>query len=154
MKKSILTFAIAVLMVGFIATSCKPNTSEEQVAQDKLEEAQIDLEDAKEDLSEARRTATSEEWQTFKDDTNAKIDSNTTKINDLKVNIRKTGKQVDQVYQKNIDVLEQKNQDLKNQMDTYKNDANSDWKSFKKEFNHDIDQLGESLKDFTVNNKK
>jgi hypothetical protein len=39
-------------------------------------------------------------------------------------------------------------------MDTYKNDANSNWQSFKREFKHDTDELGQALKDFTVNNKK
>jgi len=39
-------------------------------------------------------------------------------------------------------------------LDSYKNDADSDWQSFKREFNHDMDELGHSLKDFTVDNKK
>ena len=34
----------------------------------------------------------------------------------------------------------------------YKNDANSDWQSFKKEYNRDMEDLGESLKNFTVKN--
>lgn len=49
--------------------------------------------------------------------------------------------------------MEQKNKELKVKIDSYKNDVNSDWKAFKKEFNHDMDQLGKSLKDFTVDNK-
>jgi hypothetical protein len=30
----------------------------------------------------------------------------------------------------------------------------TDWEKFKREFNHDMDELGKSLKDLTVNNKK
>jgi len=50
--------------------------------------------------------------------------------------------------------LRKKNKRLKEKLDSYKNDADSDWHSFKREFNHDMDELGHSLKDFTVDNKK
>ncbi len=154
MKKSILTFSIAVLLVGFSATSCKSNTNEEQVAQDKVEEAQIDLDVAKQDLTAARKNATAEEWKAFKDDTNAKIDSNAAKIDELKANMRKTGRDVDNVYQKNVDALEQKNKELKIKMNNYKNDANSDWESFKKDLNDNLEQVQTSFKDFKEKNKK
>jgi hypothetical protein len=104
-------------------------------------------------LDEAKRAATAEEWQQFKEDTNAKIEENNAKIAELKLKIKKTGKDIDKTYQKNIDAMEQKNKELKVKMESYKNDVNSDWKSFKREFNHDIDELGQSLKDFTVDNK-
>jgi len=61
---------------------------------------------------------------------------------------------MDKAYQKSIDTIEQRNNNLKLKMDSYKNDANSDWKSFKREFNHDMNELGHSLKDLTVDNKK
>jgi hypothetical protein len=38
-------------------------------------------------------------------------------------------------------------------MDTYEK-KQSDWESFKREFNHDMDELGQALKDLTVDNKK
>lgn len=68
--------------------------------------------------------------------------------------IKKTGNDIDKAYQRNIDTIEQKNKNLKIKMDSYKNDVDSDWQSFKREFSHDMDELGKSLKDFTVNNKK
>jgi hypothetical protein len=39
-------------------------------------------------------------------------------------------------------------------MKAYKNDADSDWQSFKREFNHDMDELGNAFNNLTVNNKK
>ena len=30
----------------------------------------------------------------------------------------------------------------------------SNWESFKREFNHDMDEIGQALKDLTVDNKK
>jgi peptidoglycan hydrolase CwlO-like protein len=153
MKKSILTLAIATFMIGSIVTSCKPNTEKEQIAQDSVDSAKVAVTEAEDDLDEAKRAATAEEWQQFKEDTNAKIDDNNAKIAELKLKIKKTGKDIDKAYQKNIDAMEQKNKELKNKIDSYQNDVNSDWKSFKREFNHDMDELGQSLKHFTVNNK-
>lgn len=154
MKKSILTLAIATFVVGLILTSCKPNTEKEQDAQDSVDSANVAVEEAEEDLDIAKRTATAEEWQEFKDATNAKIEENNAKIAELKLKIKKAGNDIDQTYQNNIDTIEKKNKNLKAKLDSYKNDVDSDWQSFKREFNHDMDELGQSLKDFTVNNKK
>lgn len=153
MKKSIFTLAVATFMIGSVVTSCKPNTDKEQEAQENVDSAKVAVTDAEADLDEAKKAATAEEWQAFKDDANAKIDDNNAKIAELKLKIKKAGKDIDKTYQKSIDTMEQKNKDLKIKMDSYKNDVNSDWKSFKREFNNDMDQLGQSLKDFTVNNK-
>ena len=154
MKKSILTLVFSSFMIGSILTSCKPNTEKENAAQKSVDSAKVALTEAKEDLDEAKRASTAEEWQVFKDSTDAKIEENNAKIAELKLKIKKTGKDIDKAYQRNIDTIEKKNKDLKIKLDSYKNDVNSDWKSFKREFNHDMDQLGHSLKDFTVNNKK
>jgi hypothetical protein len=153
MKKTIFTLAIATFAIGSIVTSCKPNTEKEQAAQENVDSAKVVVTEAEEDLDEAKRAATAEEWQEFKDETNANIDDNNAKIAELKLKIKKTGKDIDNAYQKSIDTMEQKNKELKTKLDSYKNDANSDWKSFKREFKHDVDELGESLKDFTENNK-
>ncbi|WP_124019319.1 hypothetical protein [Flavobacterium sp. A45] len=153
MKKSFFTLAIATFVMGSIFISCKPNTEKEQAAQESVDSAKVAVTEAEDDLDEAKRAATAEEWQEFKDDTNAKIEENNAKIAELKLEIKKTGKEIDKSYQKSIDTMEQRNKDLKAKLDTYKNDVNSDWQSFKREFNHDIDLLGQSLKDFTVNNK-
>ncbi|WP_264564290.1 hypothetical protein [Flavobacterium sp. N3904] len=153
MKKSILTLAAVAFVMGSIITSCKPNTEKVQDAQENVDSAKVAVTEAEDNLDEAKRVATDEEWQQFKEDTNAKIEENNAKIAELKSSIKKTGNDIDKTYQKNIDAMEQKNKELKIKVDSYKNDANSDWKSFKREFNHDMDQLGTSLKDFAVNNK-
>lgn len=153
MRKSIFTIAIATLAIGSSVMSCKSNTEKEQVAQENLDSAKVEVAEAEEDLVEARKAATAEEWQAFKDSTNAKIEENNAEIAKLKLKIKNTGKDIDKAYQKSIDTIEQKNKNLKIKVDSYKNDVNSDWKAFKSEFNHDMDELGKSLKDFTVNNK-
>lgn len=39
-------------------------------------------------------------------------------------------------------------------MDNYRADNKDQWESFKKEFNHDMDALGEAFRDITIKNTK
>ena len=105
-------------------------------------------------MSAAKKEANAEEFKAFKKDTDSIINENKAKIEVLKLKVKKTGESIDATYQKNIADLEQKNKDLKIKMETYKNDANSDWQSFKREFKHDLDEIGQAFKDLTVDNKK
>lgn len=154
MKKSILIFAVAIFSAATLFVSCKPSTKEEIEAKENVQEAEADVQEAKEDLSEARRQANADEWQSFKDDMNVVIDKNDARIAELKLEMKKTGKEADADYKRKVEALNEKNAELKEKMKTYKNDANSDWQSFKREFNHDMDELGNAFKDLTVNNKK
>lgn len=148
MKKTIFILAVTILV------GCKSTTKEEIESQEKVDVAEQNLKDAKDSLIVAKKAATAEEWQTFKDQTDSVISYNEAQIAELKMKMQNTGKSVDAKYQKNIDILEQKNKDLKVKADTYKNDANSDWQSFKREFNHDMDEIGQAFKNVIVDNKK
>ena len=154
MKKSILALAVVTCIAVTVTISCKPATKEEKESQEKVELAKDNLEDAKDSLSVAKRAASDEEWKAFKNSGDSIIRINDLRIAELKLKIKNTGATIDTKYQENIDVLEQKNKDLKAKIDVYKNDVNSDWQSFKREFKHDTDEIGKSLKDFTVDNKK
>jgi hypothetical protein len=154
MKKIIRNLVVIMFVAGLVLVSCKPSTKEENASQEKVEDAKENLQDAKDSLVAAKKSATAEEWQDFKDETESIIDKNEARIAELKLKMKKTGKSMDAKYEKNIEVLEQKNKDLKVKIETYKNDANADWQSFKREFNHDMDEIGQALKDLTINNKK
>ena len=39
-------------------------------------------------------------------------------------------------------------------MEDYKADSKENWESFKTEFNHDMDELGNAFRDLTIDNKK
>lgn len=146
MKKIIFAFAVMTFIAGITLVSCKPATKEENEAKENAQEANQELIDVK-------KAATAEEWQAFKNSGDSLINKNEEKIAELKLKMKNTGKSIDAKYDKNIEILEQKNNDLKVKMETYKNDTKQDWQSFKSEFNHDMDELGQSLKDFTVDNK-
>lgn len=146
---SMLAFMTAVSM-----TSCDSAATKSDKADAKVEGAKDDLKDAQKEASTAAMKAANEaEWQAFKAETQVRMDANDAAIAELKTNMKKAGKKVDATYTETIEKLQQKNKDFKAKMDNYEIQK-SDWASFKTEFNHDMDELGNALKDLTVNNKK
>ena len=89
----------------------------------------------------------------FKNESEAKIDANQTRITELKAEMRKPGKKYDTRYARKIDNLEQRNLELRMRINTY-NDEQSDWNTFKNEFNHDLNEIGLAFTNLTVNSKK
>lgn len=152
MKKALFIPIAAVFTLSALFTSCKPSR-EEQEAQENVQEAKQEVEEAKEDLAQAKRQANAEEWQNFKDEMNATIEKNDARIAEIKRDIKKSGKAADAKLDQKIDALKEKNEELKLRIKTYKNEADSDWESFKREFSHDMDEIGNAFKDLTVDNK-
>lgn len=155
MKKTIITLAVSsMLIAGSVFTSCKSPAQKEDAAQKEVNNAQEDLNDAQNKANtEEQKVATAEEWAAFKVDAEAKIKNNEAHIAELTVKLNKPGKILDPIYKKRIETLEEQNRDLKVRLDVYEKN-NSDWETFKREFNHDMDELGKALKDLTVDNKK
>ncbi len=147
MKKTTITLIAATMLVaGAIFTSCNSPAQKEDAAEAKVEDAQQDLNAASQEV------ATAEEWQAFKSETVLKITDNEIRIAELKVKIKKPGKLFDASREKRIIELEQQNIDLQARLEAYENNQ-SNWESFKTEFNHDMDELGKALKDLTLDNK-
>ncbi|MBK8490417.1 MAG: hypothetical protein IPL49_05775 [Saprospirales bacterium] len=147
MKQLIFILAVATMfMAGTVFTGCQTAAEKEQADQDRLEAAQADLDAA------ADKLATAEEWRAFKTESEEKINDIEIRIAELKEKMKNSGKILDGLYAQRIETLEQKNRDLRTKMANYEQNQ-SDWESFKREFNHDMDELGQALKDFTVDNK-
>ncbi len=146
--------AIAVFFSGIVLFGCQSPSEKTDKAQDKVADAREDLKEAQQDAAAAaQKAAKAEEWKVFKSETEVKIENNKTRIAELRDKMKKSGKTMDKVYAANIDLLEERNKKLKERLDAYET-SQSDWEAFKREFNHDMDELGQALKDFTVNNKK
>lgn len=152
MRTTIFNLIITMLMAGTIFTGCQSPAQKEEAAEAKLQNAEKNLEAAQND-AEAQKVATAAEWEIFKSETNLTIKKNEISIAQLKIKIKKPGKALDALYAKRIDTLEQKNKELKTRMESYEK-SQSDWEIFKREFNHDMDELGKALEDLTIDNKK
>ncbi len=154
MIKKIYSLALATIIGGVIVTSCQSSAQKQDAAEAKVQDAKDDLKEARKDANaEAQKAATAEEWKAFRTSSHEKIQANEKQIAELKVKMNKPGKLLDAAYAKKIDSLEEKNQDMKKRMISYEKEQ-SDWEKFKREFNHDMDELGNALKDLTVDNKK
>jgi hypothetical protein len=90
----------------------------------------------------------------FREEIRARIKENEKDIADFRQRMRNEGKDFSSRYGKKIDRLEEKNRNLKERLENYKEEGNTNWQKFKREFNHDMDELGKSLKDLGRDNVK
>jgi hypothetical protein len=142
---------IVTFFMSFVA--CQSGEQKEQNAVNDVAEAEQNLKEvAKENDADKKETATADQWKKFKEETDAKIQENEIKMKALSDQMKAKGKKIDDLYARKIDTLQMKNELLKNKIDNY--DMKSDWNQFQEEFNRDMDQLGKTLKEFTVNNKQ
>lgn len=149
-KNSALLLGLAIIIASFIQLSSCASTAEKKDTTNNSEAAK-DLSKAKSDLTDAKKEY-NEKYEAFKNESNNKIAENEEIITKLKADIKKMGKNAQADMDKSLNTLEQKNQQLKEKITDYKEEGNDKWESFKTEFNHDMDNLGKSLKDLTKDN--
>lgn len=95
-----------------------------------------------------------DEVKTFKEEQLKKIKENEDRIAELKRKRDSTKGKVDDAYDKRIEKLEASNAELKKRVITYNETDKSKWEEFKREFSHDMDELGQALKDMFRDNSK
>lgn len=123
-----------------------------QLSEDKVAPEKRDVTDTKEDHLIQSDTSG---YKAFRADMEKKIDENDKKIAELKAKKHEGTQEVKDKYNKKVSDLEQKNKDLRKRITEYKetNDK-SKWESFKREFKHDMKEMGQSLKDLGKDNVK
>jgi hypothetical protein len=90
----------------------------------------------------------------FRASAEMKISNNKKEIATLKARKAKDIKQVKTDYDKNVMELESKNNDLNKRIEGSGSTETSKWSAFKREFNHDMDELGQAFKDIAKDNTK
>jgi len=149
MKKTILTLAVTLFIAGTVLTGCQsPNK--------KVENAQANVQDAKGNVVEANQEldkAINDSVQQFRKDAEAKIIAHNKSIADFKARIANQKMEIKAKYEKQIADLEQKNSDMKKELDNFKAEGKEKWEAFKIKFKHDLDELGKSMKAFSVKGK-
>jgi outer membrane murein-binding lipoprotein Lpp len=155
MKNSIFNLALLLCLTStLLFTGCQTPAQKVEDAKTNVDDANQDLNDVKKDaMAEEQRMADEKDWMDFKTASEMRIRENETRITELKSDMKKSGKKLDAAYEKKIVAEEEKNKALETRMTAY-HTGQSDWAEFKREFNHDMDELGQALKDLTVNNKK
>jgi chromosome segregation ATPase len=148
MKRTIYALAFSVLTAGIAFTSCNSQSKEE-----KVENAQENVDKAKEELKDAQKELNAE-YPPYRKDMEERISMNEKRIAELREKLAQPGKKpLDNARAQRIDELEKKNAELRSRLYGYEKER-SDWESFKREFNHDMDELGNSFNDLGKNNVK
>jgi hypothetical protein len=155
MKKITLFAAITIpLMAGIILTGYLSSTQKQKAAQTKMLYAKGDLIAAQDDANEvAQNAATAEEWNTFRNESELKIRDNEIRIAELNVILKNPGEIFDAGNEKKIAILKLQNKDMKARLEAYEK-IQSNWETFKREFNHDMITIGDELKALTIDSNK
>ena len=96
-----------------------------------------------------------DEYKTYRTEQEKKIFENDKIIANLKTKKNQVKKEKLTNYETKINELEKKNNELRKKIIVnYKDQGVNKWESFKKEFNHDMDELGQSLKNLFKDNVK
>lgn len=141
--KSIFGILTIILLAGL--TACNSPSKQVESAEEDVSEAKEELRQAEEDYKI--------ELANFKRESNQQIIENETAIAKFKAQMATSKKELKASYEMQIAAFEQKNAEMKLRMEAYEEDGMDKWQSFKTEFNHDMDELGKSLNDFTIDNK-
>jgi hypothetical protein len=139
MKTIILVCAITVLMVATNFTAFGQENKKAKEARKDLAEAKVD---------------SAADFQKFKKEAKTKITENEKEIVGLKAKWLSDNNYAKEKHDLKVDALQQKNDNLKKRIEESDGTKTTKWSSFKHEFNHDMDELGRAIKDFTVENEK
>ena len=82
------------------------------------------------------------------------IDYNDSILQVHRMVMEKVGLTSNPFYKHEVETLEAKNDSLQAKMDNYKGEGDDNWTIFKEEFNYDMDELANALKDLTGKNSK
>ncbi|MES2514309.1 MAG: hypothetical protein V4580_09190, partial [Bacteroidota bacterium] len=141
MKNKVMILAATGLIAGCLFTNCKDSSEQ------KVENASENVTDAQKDLDKAEQEF-AEEWEKFRLESEERIRNNDNEITRYR-EMEKTDKTFRKNYEEKVNQLEAKNAELKAKMAEDKNSRRENWAEFKREFNHDMDELGAALKDIT-----
>jgi hypothetical protein len=147
MKISSILFLISITLLSLITTRCASPAA-------KVDDAKENLLDAEKNLAESLKDSTeAAEWKEMKAASQIKMDAYRTDIAALRVKKSNGSKLMDPIYAEQILSLEQKALTLQIRMDDYEK-YHSNWQTFKREFDHDLEELGKTLKDISTDNTK
>ncbi|SDJ83260.1 hypothetical protein [Flavobacterium noncentrifugens] len=137
-----------------------------------LDDAKVNITEANQDLKEAAKDANAEakqktvaEWKTFKENSETAIKDLDAKVKQLEAKMAKADKKENERLKSNLSASREQLEDLKGRlresdMEFSNNMEKSDQafvdrnESFKREFKHDMDELGKAIEDLFKNNVK
>jgi len=155
MKKTIFILVLTIpLAAGIIFTGYRSSAHKLKSVQTKMLISEPDL-NAKQDVANiaAGKPINSEEWITFKNESELKIKNYEIQIAELNREIKNQVEISEAIYKKAVAYLEQQNKFMKARLESYEKGP-SNWESFKHGFDYDMDAIGEALNDLISHGQK
>lgn len=155
MKKTLLSLSITAFMaISLVSAQAQQADQKSTDARENMREAKIDMSDAKQDLKIAKEDSLAQ-LPKFKKDCEAQFKCNDKSISELKSRHLDMTDEEKAAFRNKVEVLEQKNSDLKMRLADYKNDKGREaFNAFKDNFNDDLDRVGNGIKELTINYKR
>ena len=141
MKTSTISYALVALLTVSSIIGCSNSTEKET---EDLKDAKENVVDAQNNLEKAKQDS-AEEYNKYKTVVLFTLSENEKKIAELKENRKSESANSRAKYLKELENLEQKNDQLKSKMNMYNNGAQDKWEAFKKGFNQEVDDLGKAI---------
>jgi hypothetical protein len=156
--------ATALFLAGpMTGCSSKKERAENNLAEEK-KEAVEDADDNREDISEARADLAKAnadsvqdaqesyaEWRVKRE---KQIINNDREIKEYKIKARERKSDTKTSYNENVQKLEAENARLKARLAEGEKKSKAEWNEWRREYDHDMDNLGNSLRDFSKNNSR
>lgn len=144
---------MAALVASTLFIGCDNNKQNER----QLENAAEDVQEAQQDLNEAKDEY-AKEWEEFRTESDNRFKEYDNDLVTYKERM-KTDKKFKEQNEKTILELETRNNEYRVKRDNFEKDNatakdRTKWEEFKREFNHDMDELGASIKGLGQNNSK
>jgi len=120
---------------------------------EKVDNAKTNVDDAKQNLDQAKEDY-DKEYAKFKLESDHRIEKNNQQIENLRITAKDMKKEARLEYERTIADLEARNLELKKKLDAYSEEGNEKWESFKREFNEDMNNLGQAFENIGKDNVK
>lgn len=160
----VVSLAIISFIVGILFSGCGKKSKQDatEVKEDVIE-LNKDLTRGAINTAEEIKIVVKQEWDKFKAASEKTIENTEKEINKLREKISKTNKKERERLTKKLDELEQRNivlkdklavrtRDFKENVIAFDEKAKDSEEAFKREFNHDLNELGTALKNLFEDN--
>lgn len=146
MKKAL---TISAFLLAAVFMGC--NTPEEKLekAKENVEEANAKLDKAQKELQEHNA-----EVEKYRQEIVEQVAANRRQIVELRAAIDNAQKGTKETLTKQVNELEERNNAMENRLIEFTAVGKEQWEKFKTEFSHDMDDLGQALRNFSVTNGK
>lgn len=152
-RNSVFVLVAAAFCAASIFTNCELGAAKAGENEDSVSKAKADMVLAKEDRIQAQRDSVAD-YKKFKTESEARVIKNGQIIADFNVRIMIGRVSMKGRYQKRLDELERKNNNMKTRLELYSETGTDKWEIFKREWDRDMGMIVKSLNEITKDNKQ